>query len=69
MNMADHNPDIKSLLIKSIDQATKINPDKNTTPAQTLDEYYEFVTWDPAIHRYYHDTSKESRIRHANSNG
>lgn len=32
-------------LIKSIAQAKIVNPDRNTNPAQTLDEYYEFVTW------------------------
>lgn len=45
IGIVDNNPTIKSLLIKSIEQAKIINPDKNTNPAQTLDEYYEFVTW------------------------
>jgi len=45
IGIVDNNPTIKSLLVKSIEQAKIINPDKNTNPAQTLDEYYEFVTW------------------------
>lgn len=45
ISIVDNNPGIKSLLIKSIAQAKVVNPDKNTNPAQTLDEYYEFVTW------------------------
>jgi len=45
INIVENNPDIKSMLIKSIAQAKVVNPDKNTNPAQTLDEYYEFVTW------------------------
>ncbi len=45
ISIVDNNPDIKSMLIKSIAQAKVVNPDKNTNPAQTLDEYYEFVTW------------------------
>jgi phosphatidylserine decarboxylase len=45
ISIVENNPNIKSLLIKSIDQAKKVNPDKKTNPAQTLDEYYAFVTW------------------------
>ncbi|MCK9625243.1 MAG: phosphatidylserine decarboxylase [Bacteroidales bacterium] len=45
MRIVDDNPNIKLLLIKSIEQAKMVNPDKNTNPAQTLDEYYQFVTW------------------------
>jgi phosphatidylserine decarboxylase len=45
ISIVEDNPDIKSMLIKSIDQAKIVNPDKNTNPAQTLDEYYQFVTW------------------------
>ena len=45
INLVESNPNIKSLLIKSIAQAKIVNPDNNTNPAQTLDEYYQFVTW------------------------
>ena len=45
ISIVDKNPEIKSLLLKSIDQAKAVNPDKNTNPAQTLAEYYDFVTW------------------------
>jgi phosphatidylserine decarboxylase len=45
IGILDNNPNIKSMLLKSIDQARIINPDKNTNPAQTFDEYLEFVTW------------------------
>ncbi len=45
INLVDKNPEIKSLLLASIEQAKKVNPDKQTNPAQTLEEYYEFVSW------------------------
>ncbi len=45
ISIVESNPNIKSLLIKSIAQAKLVNPDKNTNPAQTLEEYYQFVTW------------------------
>ncbi|MGE5362913.1 MAG: phosphatidylserine decarboxylase [Bacteroidota bacterium] len=45
ISIVDSNPYIKSLLEKSIAQAKLVNPDKNTNPAQTLEEYYQFVTW------------------------
>lgn len=43
--LLEDNPDIKTLLIQSIEQAKKENPDPKTNPAQTLDEYYAFVNW------------------------
>jgi phosphatidylserine decarboxylase precursor len=45
INIVDSNPEIKSLLLASIAQAKKVNPDKQTNPAQTLEEYYKFVSW------------------------
>jgi phosphatidylserine decarboxylase precursor len=43
--IVENNPNIKSLLIESIEKAKQINPDTNTNPAQTLEQYYEFVSW------------------------
>ena len=43
--MVEHNPEIKGMLLRSIDMAKKKNPDKITNPAQTLEEYYTFVDW------------------------
>jgi phosphatidylserine decarboxylase len=45
MTMVEHSSEIKSMLIKSIEMAKKINPDKATNPAQTLEEYYSFIDW------------------------
>ncbi|MGZ6277014.1 MAG: phosphatidylserine decarboxylase, partial [Syntrophales bacterium] len=45
ITMVEHNSEIKKMLIKSIEIAKKINPDKITNPAQTLEEYYTFVDW------------------------
>lgn len=45
MSIVNHNPELKNLLEKSIAQAARINPDKHTNPAQTLDEYYDFIDW------------------------
>ena len=45
IEIVESNPNIKSLLLASIEQAKEINPDRNTNPAQNLEEYYEFVTW------------------------
>jgi len=43
--MVEHNPELESLLIKSIDQAKAVNPDKNSNPVQSLDEFYAFIDW------------------------
>lgn len=45
ITLLENDPDLKSLLISSISKAKDINPDRNTNPAQTLEEYYEFITW------------------------
>ena len=45
ITLLEHNQQIKDLLIKSIDLARKINPDKMTNPAQSLEEYYEYLDW------------------------
>ena len=45
IEIVESNPNIKSLLLASIKQAKEINPDRNTNPAQNLEEYYEFVSW------------------------
>lgn len=36
---------LKALVEKSIAAAAKINPDRSTNPAQTLDEFYEFIDY------------------------
>jgi len=45
ITMVEHNAEIKKLLIRSIEKAKMINPDKVTNPAQTLEEYYGFIDW------------------------
>jgi phosphatidylserine decarboxylase len=45
MTMVEHSSEIKQLLTESIESARKINPDKATNPAQTLEEYYTFIDW------------------------
>jgi len=41
----EHNPELKRMLLHSIEMARKNNPDKITNPAQNLEEYYEFLDW------------------------
>ena len=43
--MLESDPELKALLESSIRKASEINPDGNTNPAQSLEEYYAFVTW------------------------
>src|SRR5690349_17423084 len=44
VKMVDTNPELKSLLIASIEKAKQVNPDTNTNPLQSLDKYYEFAS-------------------------
>ncbi len=45
ITMVEHNTELKSMLVESIDKTTKINPDKVTNPVRTLEEYYNFIDW------------------------
>ena len=45
ITLLDNNPELKSMLESSLQKAKEINPDRNTNPAQNLEEYYEFITW------------------------
>src|SRR5215813_10944504 len=39
------DPELKRLLIASIERARQVNPDRKTNPVQSLDEYYEYIAW------------------------
>ena len=41
--LLEENKALKSLVEKSIKKASEINPDRRTNPAQTLNEYYDFL--------------------------
>jgi phosphatidylserine decarboxylase len=43
--VVDGSPEVKYLLVKSIEKAKKVNPDAATNPARTLEEYYDFIDW------------------------
>lgn len=45
ITMIEHNAGLKDMLIKSIEAAKMINPEKVTNPAQTLEQYYDFIEW------------------------
>ena len=45
ITILESDPALKSMLESSLLQAKEINPDKNTNPAQTLEDYYHFITW------------------------
>jgi phosphatidylserine decarboxylase precursor len=45
ITMVEHNSALKNMLIESIENAKRINPDKLTNPAQSLEEYYTFIDW------------------------
>lgn len=44
-HLVETNPEIKHLLTNSIEQARRINPDRLTNPAQSLEQYYDFVSF------------------------
>lgn len=45
IKIVDSNSELKAMLEKSIAMAKQQNPDKATNPAQTLEEYYDFIDW------------------------
>ena len=45
IEIVENDAEIKSLLEASLAKAKEINPDKVTNPAQSIEEYYEFISW------------------------
>ncbi|MHC1743239.1 MAG: phosphatidylserine decarboxylase [Syntrophobacteraceae bacterium] len=45
ITMVEHNVELKDMLVRSIEMARRINPDRLMNPAQTLEEYYDFIDW------------------------
>lgn len=45
VTIIENDSQLKSLLQKAIDKGKEINPDKVTNPAQTIEEYYDFIQW------------------------
>ncbi len=45
VEMTEQMPDLKSLLTHSIEKARQVNPDKNTNPVQSLNAYFDFVSY------------------------
>ena len=45
IEIVQNNPEVKSMLESSLEKAKQMNPDKKTNPVQSLDEYYDFVTY------------------------
>ncbi|MGN0039333.1 MAG: phosphatidylserine decarboxylase [Coriobacteriales bacterium] len=41
----EKNAELRALLEASIAQAKAVNPDENTNPAQTLEEFYSYLDW------------------------
>ena len=41
----EQDPDAKALLVKAIEKGKAINPDPETNPAQTLEQYYDYLDW------------------------
>lgn len=45
IRILDANPEVKSMLQKSIAKAAQVNPDRRYNPVQSLKEFYDFVDW------------------------
>lgn len=45
IGMLDQDPELKAMMIESIEKAKAINPDPETNPGQTLEQYYDFIEW------------------------
>jgi len=43
--MVESSSELKRMLTESLAKAKEINPDRDTNPAQSLEEFYDFVEW------------------------
>ncbi len=41
----DSDPELKALMEKSIANGVAVNPDRNTNPVQSLEEFYDYLDW------------------------
>jgi len=45
IQILDGDPELKAMLENSIAKAKRVNPDRKSNPAQSLEEYYDFLDW------------------------
>lgn len=45
ISLVESDTRLKSLLTEAIEKGILINPDKSTNPAQSLEEYYDFIDY------------------------
>jgi phosphatidylserine decarboxylase precursor len=45
IKILEKNPEVKDLLVKSIESAKKMNHDIKSNPAQTLEDWYTYIDW------------------------
>ena len=45
IHILKEHPELESLLLRSIEMAREINPDKHSNPAQSLEEYFAYLNW------------------------
>lgn len=43
--LLENNPQVRDMLAASIEKAKQANPDRNSNPVRTVEEYLEFVSW------------------------
>jgi len=45
IKLVESNPELESMLMSSIEKARQINPDKVTNPVQSLEAYFDFISY------------------------
>lgn len=45
IDLVSSGAELKGLLVKSIAKAKAVNPDRDTNPAQSLEEFFDFIEW------------------------
>ena len=45
IQMVESNPEVKQMLVQSLEKCKAMNPDTVTNPVQSLEDYYDFVEW------------------------
>lgn len=44
-NMLEADPELMAMMEKSIAMAADINPDRNTNPVQSVEDFYDYIDW------------------------
>ena len=60
--LLESNPQVRDMLAASIEKAKQANPDRNSNPVRSVEEYLEFVSWAETAMQAIRSKSETSKV-------